>query len=92
MDFRVVDLLQASFPCSSVCCTYNELRYLNILCCSERKHRKKQQLDGQSDFSGSLKFSDGTDDRLKEGKLASSGSKNFIGEQVSIILKFFLSR
>lgn len=49
---------------------------------SDRKHRRKQQLDGQSDFSGSLKISDGTDDRLKEGKLASSGSKNVLGEQL----------
>ncbi|XP_077243499.1 zinc finger C-x8-C-x5-C-x3-H type family protein isoform X2 [Tasmannia lanceolata] len=36
---------------------------------SVRRHRKKQHLDGQSDASGSLKASDGGEDRIKEGRL-----------------------
>ncbi|XP_061950136.1 zinc finger CCCH domain-containing protein 13 isoform X3 [Populus nigra] len=33
---------------------------------NDRKRRKKQQYDGQSDFSGSLKVSDRADDQVKE--------------------------
>ncbi|XP_011003218.1 PREDICTED: zinc finger CCCH domain-containing protein 13 isoform X3 [Populus euphratica] len=42
---------------------------------SDRKRRKKQQYDGQSDFSGSLKVSDRADDQVKERKSASSELK-----------------
>ncbi|CAK7334165.1 unnamed protein product [Dovyalis caffra] len=44
---------------------------LNLLVHLDRKRRKKQQYDGQSDFSGSLKVSDRADDRVKERKSAS---------------------
>ncbi|KAI8007990.1 Zinc finger CCCH domain-containing protein 13 [Camellia lanceoleosa] len=50
---------------------------------SDRKRRKKHQLDGQSDFSGSAKISDGSDDRIRHRKLTSSDSKGFLGEQLS---------
>uniref|UniRef100_B9HE30 C3H1-type domain-containing protein n=1 Tax=Populus trichocarpa TaxID=3694 RepID=B9HE30_POPTR len=40
-----------------------------------KKRRKKQQYDGQSDFSGSLKVSDRADDQVKERKGASSELK-----------------
>ncbi|KAA8526484.1 hypothetical protein F0562_008313 [Nyssa sinensis] len=49
---------------------------------SDRKRRKKQHLDGQSDFSGSLKISDGTGDRVKDNKLTSSDSKDVLEEQL----------
>ncbi|KAL3583120.1 hypothetical protein D5086_014181 [Populus alba] len=42
---------------------------------NDRKRRKKQQYDGQSDFSGSLKVSDRADDQVKERKSASSELK-----------------
>ncbi|XP_028056020.1 zinc finger CCCH domain-containing protein 13 isoform X2 [Camellia sinensis] len=50
---------------------------------SDRKRRKKHQLDGQSDFSGSAKISDGSDDRIRHRKLTSSDSKGVLGEQLS---------
>ncbi|KAG6767538.1 hypothetical protein POTOM_028744 [Populus tomentosa] len=40
-----------------------------------KKRRKKQQYDGQSDFSGSLKVSDRADDQVKERKSVSSELK-----------------
>lgn len=40
-----------------------------VTSCSDRKRRKKQHLDGQSDISGSLRISDGTEDQAKEGKI-----------------------
>lgn len=49
---------------------------------SDRKRRKKQPLDGRSDFSGGLKISDGTDDRAKELKISSSDSKDVYAEQL----------
>uniref|UniRef100_A0A6N2N0E9 C3H1-type domain-containing protein n=2 Tax=Salix viminalis TaxID=40686 RepID=A0A6N2N0E9_SALVM len=42
---------------------------------NDRKRRKKQQYDGQSDFSGSLKVSDRADDQVMERKSASSELK-----------------
>lgn len=42
---------------------------------NDRKRRKIQQYDGQSDFSGSLKVSDRADDQVKERKSASSELK-----------------
>ncbi|KAL9340138.1 hypothetical protein Peur_066357 [Populus x canadensis] len=42
---------------------------------NDRKRRKKQQYDGQSDFSGSLKVSDRADDQVKERKSVSSELK-----------------
>ncbi|KAK3008103.1 hypothetical protein RJ639_014365 [Escallonia herrerae] len=47
-----------------------------------RKRRRKQQLDGESDFSGSLKASDGAEDQFKEKIPASSGSKYVLNEQL----------
>ncbi|KAH7533032.1 hypothetical protein FEM48_Zijuj04G0086500 [Ziziphus jujuba var. spinosa] len=35
----------------------------------DRKRRKKQRLDGQSDISGSLRITNGTEDQAKEGKI-----------------------
>ncbi|KAK2988013.1 hypothetical protein RJ640_011276 [Escallonia rubra] len=49
---------------------------------SDRKRRRKQQLDGESDFSGSLKASDGAEDQFKEKMPASSGSKYVLNEQL----------
>ncbi|KAL9255589.1 Zinc finger CCCH domain-containing protein [Drosera capensis] len=48
---------------------------------SDRKFGKRQH-DGQSDFSSSLRASDGTDDRGKEEKLASSRSKDLLRDHV----------
>ncbi|KAL9264426.1 Zinc finger CCCH domain-containing protein [Drosera capensis] len=48
---------------------------------SDRKFGKRQH-DGQSDVSGSLRASDGTDDRGKEEKLASSRSKDLLRDQI----------
>lgn len=48
---------------------------------SERRNRKKQHLDGQSDASGSLKISGGSDG-VKERKVSSSTAKNILEEQV----------
>ncbi|GAB4825134.1 hypothetical protein Ancab_008010 [Ancistrocladus abbreviatus] len=45
-----------------------------------RKYQKTQNVDGQSDFSGSLR--DGTEDRGKEEKLVSFGSRNVLQEQL----------
>ncbi|XP_052177955.1 zinc finger CCCH domain-containing protein 13 [Diospyros lotus] len=49
---------------------------------SDRKHRKKQPLDGQSDFSESVKISDGTEDRFRDRKLTSSDSRGVLIEQL----------
>ncbi|KAK9285361.1 hypothetical protein L1049_024552 [Liquidambar formosana] len=49
---------------------------------SDRKRRKKQLLDGQSDFSGGLKVSDGNEDRVKEVKIPPSDSKDVYEEQL----------
>ncbi|GAV81303.1 hypothetical protein CFOL_v3_24761 [Cephalotus follicularis] len=50
---------------------------------SDRKRRKKGHLDGQSDFSGSLKFSERAE---FEGKNTSSDSKIFLKEQLKEVL------
>ncbi|RDX84561.1 Zinc finger CCCH domain-containing protein 13, partial [Mucuna pruriens] len=49
---------------------------------SDRRHRRKQDNTGQSDISGNLKVSDRIQDRVKEGKLLSSGSRNTLEEQL----------
>ncbi|KAK1326662.1 Zinc finger CCCH domain-containing protein 40 [Acorus calamus] len=48
---------------------------------SER-HRNKQQVDGESDVSGSFKASDDVDYQIKEGKVSSHGDKKFLEEQL----------
>uniref|UniRef100_A0A5B7A322 Putative zinc finger CCCH domain-containing protein 13 isoform X1 n=1 Tax=Davidia involucrata TaxID=16924 RepID=A0A5B7A322_DAVIN len=48
----------------------------------DRKRIKKQQLDGQSDYSNSLKVSDGTGDQVEGKKLTSSDSKDVLDEQL----------
>uniref|UniRef100_A0A2P2MQA5 Uncharacterized protein MANES_12G077600 n=1 Tax=Rhizophora mucronata TaxID=61149 RepID=A0A2P2MQA5_RHIMU len=48
----------------------------------DRKRRKRQQFDGQSDFSGSLKISDRAEDRAKERKSTSSSSRIVLEDQV----------
>ncbi|KAK4845221.1 hypothetical protein QYF36_002492 [Acer negundo] len=49
---------------------------------SDRKRRKKQHVDEQSDFSGSLKLLDGIEDQVKEGKFTSSDSKIALREKL----------
>ncbi|XP_058220271.1 zinc finger CCCH domain-containing protein 13 [Rhododendron vialii] len=49
---------------------------------SEKKRRNRQQLDGQSDFSGSGKISDGTEDHIQDRKLTPSDSKGVLREQL----------
>ncbi|TKY66951.1 Zinc finger CCCH domain-containing protein 13 [Spatholobus suberectus] len=49
---------------------------------SDRRHKRKQGVTGQSDVSGNLKVSDRIQDRVKEGKLLSSGSRNTLEEQL----------
>ncbi|KAK0588606.1 hypothetical protein LWI29_003150 [Acer saccharum] len=49
---------------------------------SDRKRRKKQHVDKQSDFSGSLKILDGIEDQVKEGKFSSSDSKIALQEKL----------
>lgn len=48
---------------------------------SNRKHRKRH-LDSQSDFSGSLKFSNGEEHEVKDMKTTSSDSKDILDEQL----------
>uniref|UniRef100_A0A2P2MQE0 C3H1-type domain-containing protein n=1 Tax=Rhizophora mucronata TaxID=61149 RepID=A0A2P2MQE0_RHIMU len=48
----------------------------------DRKRRKRQQFDGQSDFSGSLKISDRAEDRAKERKSTSSSSRIVLEDQL----------
>lgn len=50
---------------------------------SDRKRRKKQHLDGQSDISGSLRISDGTEDQVKGGNITTE-SRGALVEQVKI--------
>ncbi|XP_059449837.1 zinc finger CCCH domain-containing protein 13 isoform X2 [Corylus avellana] len=47
----------------------------------ERK-RKKQHFDSEGDFSGSLGTSEGTEDGVKEGKIASTDSRDVLEEQL----------
>ncbi|KHN22850.1 Zinc finger CCCH domain-containing protein 13 [Glycine soja] len=49
---------------------------------SDRRHRRKQDTNGQSDISGNLKVSDRVQGQVKEGKLLSSGSRNNLEEQL----------
>ncbi|MQL98119.1 hypothetical protein Taro_030822, partial [Colocasia esculenta] len=44
--------------------------------------RKKQQLDGQSDASGSPKISDYAEDQIKVGKVSAYGEIDAIQEQL----------
>ncbi|KAF3443724.1 hypothetical protein FNV43_RR13414 [Rhamnella rubrinervis] len=48
---------------------------------SDRKRRKKQHLDGQSEISGSLKISNGTEDQVKEGNITTE-SRGALMEQL----------
>ncbi|XP_008801339.2 zinc finger CCCH domain-containing protein 13 [Phoenix dactylifera] len=52
---------------------------------SERRYRKKQRMDGESDISGSLKISDGAKDRKKEDKVSSHDEKDDMEEQLKQI-------
>ncbi|CAL9083020.1 unnamed protein product [Musa acuminata var. zebrina] len=49
---------------------------------SERRHRKKQHTDGESDVSDSFKGSDGPEDRKKEDKTSSYDEKDGLEEQL----------
>lgn len=46
------------------------------------KRRKKQQGDGHSDYSGSVRFSEGTEDKVKDLRRASAESQDFHDEQL----------
>lgn len=48
--------------------------------CSDRNARKRKQLDGHSDYSG--RISEGTEDQIKDRRLAYSDAKMHIDEQV----------
>ncbi|KAL5165957.1 CSC1-like protein [Glycine soja] len=52
----------------------------------------ENRIIGQSDVSGNLKVSDRVQDRLKEGKLLSSGSRNNLEEKAWKFCKIFLSQ
>lgn len=60
------------------------LQLSSLLNCSDRKRRKKQHLDGQSDTSD-LNLPEGVEDRERGGKSTSSQSKYALLEQVSEI-------
>ncbi|KAK6919392.1 hypothetical protein RJ641_015296 [Dillenia turbinata] len=49
---------------------------------NRRRHLKRHNLDWHSDFSGSQKMSDGTEDAAKEGRIVSSDFKDVLEEQV----------
>lgn len=49
---------------------------------SERRHRKKQHTDRESDVSESFKASDGPEERKKEEKISSYDDKDGLEEQV----------
>ncbi|XP_054815757.1 zinc finger CCCH domain-containing protein 13 isoform X2 [Prosopis cineraria] len=49
---------------------------------SDRKRKRDKGIAGQTGVSGSLRFSDRIQDKVKEGKLHSSGSKNSLEEQL----------
>ncbi|RWW12613.1 hypothetical protein BHE74_00019477 [Ensete ventricosum] len=55
---------------------------MHVLICSERRHRKKQHTDGESDVSDSFKGSDGPEDRKKEDKTSSYDEKDGLEEQL----------
>ncbi|KAF5746049.1 zinc finger CCCH domain-containing protein 13 isoform X1 [Tripterygium wilfordii] len=50
---------------------------------SDKRSSKKQHLDGHSDFSGSLKNSDGANKSVKKGKNISSEYKGVLKEQLN---------
>ncbi|KAK7263550.1 hypothetical protein RJT34_31142 [Clitoria ternatea] len=52
---------------------------------SDKRHRRHQGVTGQSDNSGSLRVSDRIQDRVKEGKLLSSSSRDTLEEQLKNI-------
>ncbi|XP_027063912.1 zinc finger CCCH domain-containing protein 13-like isoform X1 [Coffea arabica] len=47
-----------------------------------RKRRKKQHIDGESEFSGSLRLFEGTEDKMKEPRRASFEPKDLLDEQL----------
>lgn len=53
---------------------------------SERNHRKRKQLDGNSDYSG--RMSDGPEDQIKDRRRSSSDTKMRIDQQVWWIRAF----
>lgn len=61
---------------------------INISCCSDRRHKRKQVISGQSDISGSLKVFDRINDQVKEGRMLSSGSRSTVEDQVIHCLIF----
>lgn len=50
--------------------------------CSDRKRKRDKGIASQSGVSGGLRFSDRIQDKVREGKLHSFGSKNSLEEQV----------
>ncbi|KAI5678251.1 hypothetical protein M9H77_09201 [Catharanthus roseus] len=47
-----------------------------------RKRRKREQLDGHSDLSGSLRLSEGNEHKVKDTRQISPESKDFLDEQL----------
>ncbi|KAF5481100.1 hypothetical protein F2P56_001785 [Juglans regia] len=47
-----------------------------------RKRMKKQHFNGKGDFSGSLRIFERTEDRVKEGKIASTDSRDDLKDQL----------
>ena len=68
---------------SWLCClsTTLHIKLIQHYLSSDRKHRKKQRLDGQSDISGSVRISIGSEHQPKEEKLAVD-SRGVLMEQV----------
>ncbi|XP_075498194.1 zinc finger CCCH domain-containing protein 13 isoform X1 [Primulina tabacum] len=52
----------------------------------DRNHRKRQRLDGTHDYSGSMRMSDGNEDRNRERTWTPSDSKNLLDEQLRHML------
>ncbi|KAG8387000.1 hypothetical protein BUALT_Bualt03G0207000 [Buddleja alternifolia] len=48
----------------------------------DRNHRKRKQLDGHSDYSGSFRMSDGAEDQMKDRRQTSHDTKMLMDEQV----------
>lgn len=65
---------------------YKEKKFVTVI----RKRRKKEHLDGQSDYSGSLRFSEGTEDRVKDSRQISSESKDILNDQVTNAQRLFM--
>jgi len=70
-------------------CFWSKINIINC-CWSDRRHRRKQGITGQSDTSGNLKASDRVQDEVKERKMLSSGSRNTLEEQVWKFCLIFL--